>query len=54
MNTFIWIGVLILLLGWIGLMIVTLSYRLKEDESDKLQLRSLPAKKNKNPCIPDR
>ena len=45
MNTFIWIGVFILLLGWIGLMIVTLSYRFEEDESEKLQLRSLPAKK---------
>ena len=46
MNTLIWIGVLILLLGWIGLMIVTLSYRFEEDKSEKLRLRSMPAKKN--------
>ena len=46
MNTFIWIGVIILLLGWVGLMIVTLSYRFEEDKPEKLQLRSLPNKKN--------
>ena len=46
MNTFIWIGVIILLLGWVGLMIVTLSYRFEEETPEKLQLRSLPNKKN--------
>ena len=46
MNTFIWIGVLILLLGWIGLLIVTLSYRFEEEKPEKLHLRSLPIKKN--------
>lgn len=46
MNTFIWIGVIILLLGWVGLMIVTLSYRFEEDEPEKLELRSLQIKNN--------
>ena len=46
MNTFIWIGVLILYSGWLGLLIVALSYRFEEDEPDELLLGSLPIKKN--------
>lgn len=51
MNTFIWISVAILLLGWIGLMIVTLSYKVEEDRMDSLDLKSLP---NINPDNPSK
>jgi hypothetical protein len=42
MNTFTYIGILILLIGWIGLIIIALSYQFNDDEQDKLHARSLP------------
>ena len=42
MNTFTWIGVVILLLGWIGLIIIALSYKFEDDERDKLHLKTQP------------
>jgi hypothetical protein len=49
MNTFIWIGVAILLLGWIGLMIISLFYKFEEDRIDSLDLKSLPNNCPDNP-----
>ncbi len=49
MNTFTYIGIIILLVGWIGLIIITLSYKFEEDEPDKLRLRSLPQTDPDNP-----
>ena len=42
MNTFTWIGVVILLLGWIGLIIIALSYKSEDTKRDKLQSKSHP------------
>ena len=35
MNTFAYISVFILILGWIGLLIIGLSYEFEDDEQDK-------------------
>ena len=49
MNTFIWIGVVILLLGWIGLIIIALSHKFEDDKRDMLHLKSLPKIDPDNP-----
>jgi hypothetical protein len=49
MNTFTYIGILILLVGWIGLIIIALSYKFEDDEYGKLHPRSLPKTNPDNP-----
>ena len=49
MNTFIWVGVIILLLGWIGLLIIALSYKFEEDRPGSLDPQSLPKTNSDNP-----
>ncbi len=45
LNTFIYTGILILLIGWIGLMIFALTYQFEEDKNDKIDLKSLSTPK---------
>ena len=49
MNTFIWIGVVILLLGWIGLFVIAFSYKFEEDKLDSLDLKFLQKTNPDNP-----
>ena len=42
LNTLIFISVIIFLLGWLGLLIIGLSYNFDDDEKDRQDLKSLP------------
>jgi hypothetical protein len=44
-----YIGILILFIGWIGLIIISLSYQFKDNEQGKPYLKSLPKIDPDNP-----
>ena len=49
MDTLTYIGIGLLCLGWLVLFIVSMAYRFKDDEQNKLYTRSLPKTDPDNP-----
>lgn len=51
MGTFTYIGIGLLCLGWLVLLILSMTYQYKDDDQDKLHLKSLSKTDLDNPLV---